>query len=77
MSTTDASSQPNGSGGAEAVTDDSLTAGDKQILADIGASWWLVLFLGVVSVIVGGIILAQPFAAVRVAALKMCIRDRR
>ncbi|MBP7972339.1 MAG: DUF308 domain-containing protein [Candidatus Nanopelagicales bacterium] len=69
MSTTDASSQPNGSGGAEAVTDDSLTAGDKQILADIGASWWLVLFLGVVSVIVGGIILAQPFAAVRVAAL--------
>ncbi|MGV1036223.1 MAG: HdeD family acid-resistance protein [Candidatus Nanopelagicales bacterium] len=69
MGTTDASPQPNGPSDGEAVTDDSLSASDKQLLADIGASWWLVLFLGIVSVIVGGVILAQPFAAVRVAAL--------
>lgn len=69
MSTTAASPPPSGPSDSDAVTDEATRADEKELLASIGASWWLVLFLGIVSAIVGGIILAQPFTAVRVAAL--------
>lgn len=41
----------------------------KAALDRIGSSWWLVLILGVVTVIVGVIVFLHPFAAVRVAAV--------
>lgn len=41
----------------------------RTILAHLGAAWWLVLILGLVSVIVGGLVLWQPFTAVFVAAI--------
>jgi len=52
------------------VESDDLTPQQKQeLLSTIAHSWWLVLGLGVVSVIVGGLVLWAPFATVRVAAI--------
>ncbi len=41
----------------------------EAALSRIGHAWWLVLLLGLISVIVGGLVLWQPFDAVRVAAI--------
>ena len=39
------------------------------LLGRIGRAWWVVLLLGVVSLIVGVIVLIRPFTAVNVAAI--------
>lgn len=46
-----------------------VDADSQAILERIGRAWWLVLALGVISVIVGAIVLVRPFTAVNVAAI--------
>lgn len=55
------------SGGAEGVV---ISEADEQAFLDkIGKAWWLVLLLGIVSLIVGIIMLIHPFTAVNIAAI--------
>ena len=52
------------------VADETISPADEQaLLARIGRAWWVVLLLGVVSLIVGVIVLIRPFTAVNVAAI--------
>lgn len=44
-------------------------ADEKALLNRIGKAWWLVLLLGVISVLVGILVLIRPFTAVNVAAI--------
>ena len=60
------SPQPNADRGMPPMPGD---AEAQAIMSKIGRSWYLVLILGIISLIVGLIILWQPSAAVRVAAL--------
>ncbi|NQU38137.1 MAG: DUF308 domain-containing protein [Actinobacteria bacterium] len=46
-----------------------VDADGQAILERIGRAWWLVLILGIISVIVGAIVLVRPFTAVNVAAI--------
>jgi uncharacterized membrane protein HdeD (DUF308 family) len=46
-----------------------VDANSQAILERIGRAWWLILALGVISVIVGAIVLIRPFTAVNVAAI--------
>ncbi len=47
-----------------------LTPGEEQaLLVRIGRAWWIVLLLGVISLIVGVIMLIHPFTAINVAAI--------
>ncbi|MFA7266753.1 MAG: HdeD family acid-resistance protein [Candidatus Nanopelagicales bacterium] len=47
-----------------------LTPEEQQaLLARIGRAWWLVLILGVVSLLVGILMLVRPFTAVNIAAI--------
>ncbi len=65
-------SQPDGQQEAATVVvaDETITSTDEQpLLARIGRAWWVVLLLGVVSLIVGVIVLIRPFTAVNVAAI--------
>ena len=52
------------------VADETISPADEQaLLGRIGRAWWVVLLLGVVSLIVGVIVLIRPFTAVNVAAI--------
>jgi uncharacterized membrane protein HdeD (DUF308 family) len=65
-------SQPDGQQEAATVVvaDETISPADEQaLLARIGRAWWVVLLLGVVSLIVGVIVLIRPFTAVNVAAI--------
>jgi len=46
-----------------------VDADSQALLERIGRAWWLILALGVISVIVGVIVLVRPFTAVNVAAI--------
>lgn len=47
-----------------------LTTDEREaLLSQIGSSWWLVLALGIVSLLAGAFVLWQPFTTVRVAAV--------
>lgn len=64
MSTSDAGAVP------EAPTTVTVTVTDEeQALSKIAHAWWLILLLGVVSLIAGIIVLIRPFGAIRVAAI--------
>ncbi|HAM21804.1 MAG TPA: hypothetical protein DCQ04_05915 [Actinobacteria bacterium] len=65
-------SQPDGQQEAATVVvaDETISPADEQaLLGRIGRAWWVVLLLGVVSLIVGVIVLIRPFTAVNVAAI--------
>lgn len=52
------------------VATDVLTPADEQaLLARIGRAWWIVLVLGILSLVVGIVVLIRPFTAVNVAAI--------
>lgn len=52
------------------VEDDTITPAEQQaLLARIGRAWWVVLLLGIISLIVGIIVLIRPFTAVNVAGI--------
>lgn len=42
---------------------------EKALLSRIGRAWWVVLILGVVSLLVGILMLVRPFTAVNIAAI--------
>lgn len=63
MSTTDTQPTP------EQPTPDELTPQDEAMLSRIGHAWWLVLIMGLVSLIVGIFVLVYPIAAVRLVAV--------
>lgn len=47
-----------------------LTPAEEQaLLSRIGRAWWIVLLLGIISLIVGVIMLVHPFTAINVAAI--------
>ncbi len=46
-----------------------LDADSEAFLERLGRAWWLILVLGVISLIVGVIVLVRPFTAVNVAAI--------
>ena len=51
------------------VEDDTITPAEQQaLLAPVGRAWWVVLLLGIISLIVGIIVLIRPFTAVNVAS---------
>ena len=58
-----------GSDGVVIEADDLTPVQKQELVSAIAHSWWLVLGLGVISVIVGGLVLWQPFTTVRVAAV--------
>lgn len=56
--------------GAVVVVEDGISPEQEQaILARIGRAWWVVLILGVVSLLVGILMLVRPFTAVNIAAI--------
>ena len=46
-----------------------VTADEQSILAALGRAWWVVLILGLISLVVGIVLLVKPFTAVNVAAI--------
>ncbi len=61
---------PQAPSGAVAVEDVALTAEDEQaLLSRIGRAWWIVLILGIVSLLIGILMLVRPFTAVNIAAI--------
>lgn len=61
-------SQPEGA--TVVVEDTSISPAEQKALLDrIGRAWWVVLLLGIISLIVGVVVLVRPFTAVNVAAI--------
>ena len=61
-------SQPEGA--TVVVEDTSISpAEQKALLERLGRAWWVVLLLGIISLIVGVVVLVRPFTAVNVAAI--------
>jgi len=66
----DSSSDSNGTQAGDLSTATIVVgAPDQAIIERIGRAWWLVLILGIGSLIVGAIFLIRPFTAVNVAAI--------
>jgi len=64
--------QPQGQpdGATVVVEDTSISPAEQKALLDrIGRAWWVVLLLGIISLIVGVVVLVRPFTAVNVAAI--------
>lgn len=51
------------------VEEDTIVVDQESMLAAVGKAWWLILILGLVSLVVGIIVLIRPFTAVNVAAI--------
>lgn len=60
---------PNSSPAEDVVTEEVIVVDRTSVLASLGKSWWLVLLIGLVSVVVGVIMLIRPFTAVNIAAI--------
>ncbi len=70
MTTPTQPEDPQAPSGAVAVADVTLTLEDEQaLLSRIGRAWWIVLILGIVSLLVGILMLVRPFTAVNIAAI--------
>lgn len=70
MSTTNPSSDtPSNPPPVPAAVEEDVVVDEQSMMTAIGRAWWVVLILGLVSLIIGVLVLVRPFSAVNVAAI--------